>query len=183
MHKSQPYYVKTNNINSQKRINTMIYYLFPHSTLNLCSDILVKTGDYCPIVSFSYSLYSYLNEMLDITEYDPHWKQKCHELYDYHLMPSITKLNMSIHSYEIIEIYHVMNFFWEKYEVMESLHFGDSVHTIDALQYIRNNKDHDTYYHLGGNINSIEHLHSISQYKAEIIFCEAYLKKEYENAI
>ena len=157
MHKSQPYYVKTNNINSQKRINTMIYYLFPHCPLKPYSDISVTTGDCCPIVSYSYSLYSYLSEILDIVEGDAKWKQMCHDLYSYHSLPSIGNLNMSIHSYEIIEIYHLMNFFWEKYPVIASLHFGDSIHTIDAMQYIRKNHKNDLYYHIGSNIkHSIE---------------------------
>ena len=185
MHKSQPYYVKTNNMSTQKRINTMIYYLFPHSHVKISSDVSVITGDYCPTVSCSYSLYSYLSEMLDVAENEPSWKQKYNALYSYDSLPSISRINISsIHSYEIIEIYHIMNFFWEKYPVIASLHFSDSMYTIDALQYIRKNHDNDIYYHVGNNLeHSIEQLHIFSQYKARIIFYEAHLKKEYENAI
>lgn len=184
MHKSQPYYVKTNNINTQKRVNTMIYYLFPRYPLKICEQLVANISEYCPIVSYSYSLYLYLSELLDIANIHEDWEQKCDDIHNYHQLPSVANLHMNIGSYEILELYHLMSFTWENFNKIESLHFGVRNSTIDALQYIRRNNDQDVYYNMAINPHSSsDRFFNSTQCKVDLIFCEAYQKKEYENAI
>lgn len=184
MHKSQPYYVKSNNLNTQKRMNTMIYYLFPHYPLTLSSDLFANICEYCPTVSCSYSLYAYLSEIVDVANTDINLQQKCDALYPYNSLPKVTKLNVSNNSYEIIELYQLMGLSWENYPVIESLHFGNSRDSIDALQFIRKNKEQDLHYHLDMSLDySLAKLQLFTEYKVKLVFCQAYMKNEYDNAI
>ena len=120
MHKNQPYYVKTNNLLSQKRVSTMIYYLFPRLCLQVNTRCQVYYSNKCPNVGYSFSLCHYLNELLGVVKKCPQWDQLCIQTHPYTKLNLIAKVKIPDVCYELIELYYLMNFTWETFARISS---------------------------------------------------------------
>lgn len=170
MHRNQPYYVKQPGIICQKRINTLIYYLFPKCTFEI-ADILQVSHTIPDTAIISPSQFHYMNEIKKRIQDCDENRWKIISLNPYSNLFDIKK--MSIPFYEILEIYSIMRFSWKNFYKLNSLHFGeDSEMTMNAFQYIRNSSKHDSSF-----------LCEPRDVKIDIAFCHASGENEYDNGI
>lgn len=181
MYKNQPYYVK-GNIN-QKRINTVIYYLFPKMFLPLEKEICVSDKE---TDKLSNSLYVYTKELLGNFYIMDNWESLCTKNHLYNTLYSdyeslskiITHKTTTIVFYEIIEIENVLHFLSNKYT--SSLHFYDD-NTIMPLKYLSTNITDISYVKESMMDINLYLLHK--NIKKDLVFCSAYSNDEYHNAI
>lgn len=171
MYKSQPYYIKTTNVHAQKRINTMIYYLFPRAMLQL-NHHCVPTKSYTPLTKhYSPSLLRYLSELKCITQQYPEWDRACFLSHPFHQLPEVSQLRLPFICYEIFELYHLMHFSWQNFQKINSLHLGN-VNTVRALKHIRRNHANDqsvVYDHP----YTLDHWTSGPRGCMDLVFCDA----------
>jgi len=175
MYKSQPYYIKQQNV-PQKRINTMIYYLFPRFCLYPNSQL--KCAYYNTLCVISPSQYYYINEIKNRIENTPHWGKKSKNIYE-KLCNKITIAQCSIVFFEIIEVCQLMHFNWNHYSTFTSLHFDKA--SIKSISYLRRNLKNDETILCKSNM--LEKYKTITTPFVDVAFCSAYLDEEYENCI
>lgn len=184
MHKNQPYYVKTNNVLAQKRVSTMIYYLFPRASLQVNNRCKIQYSTHLPAVCYSFSLCHYLNEILNIVSKIPIWNQMCLQTHPYSHIEHISKVKMPAICYELMELYYLMNFSWESFSKINSLHLGNG-QSVAAIQHIRkrtsNHHSYDQYMVL--EQHSLNAFMSFTRASMDLTFCEACKGTEYENAL
>lgn len=182
MHRSQPYYVKQSGIGivCQKRINTIIYYLFPKCAFEISDLQVLPQPELSNILSPSQ--YHYMNEIKKrISECDSgRWKKI--SVNPYSNINETSRINkVHIPFYEILEIYSIMRLSsWKNFYKLNTLHFGaDADMTIRAFRYIRNFSKQDSSFLLspGEPFPSKDNVH------IDVAFCQASGENEYENAI
>lgn len=177
MHRNQPYYVKQPGVVCQKRINTMIYYLFPKCTFEI-PEILHLSRILHPDPIISPSQFHYMNEIKTRIQECDRWSKIAAHTYSNINETSHIK-HVSIPFYEILEIYSVMRFSWKNFHKLNTLHFGDdAVMTLHAFQYIRNFLKHDSSF-----IHEAGGQYPPTQTKIDIAFCQASGENEYENGV
>lgn len=181
MYKSQPYYIKSNNntFQSQKRLNTMIYYLFP-KTFIYSKFICCTTESDCNETQYSTSLSHYLKQLEEHTYSLFDWEKICHTSNPYRCLVGRDK-NRSLVKYEVIELYNLMKFSWESPSQLSTIHINKC--TIHAMDHIRKKNTNDKHFF-------IEKLSTVADFNKYIImaaidiaFCEAASKNEYVNNI
>jgi hypothetical protein len=185
MHRNQPYYVKQPGTICQKRINTMIYYLFPKCMFEI-SDLLQVFPAAAAGTStiISPSQFHYINEIKKrIQECDrSKWEKiSLNPFTNMNETSQIKKVNICF--YEILEIYSIMRFSWKSFYKLNSLHFGnDAGMTLNAFQYIRNYSKHDSSFLYEANKPyPPKDIHI--QKRIDVAFCQASGENEYENGI
>ena len=171
MFKSQPYYIKSNNTQSQKRLNTMIYYLFPRTFINILNIYCTFGKDHNSVSRYSSSLDYYLKQVESHTRNLNDWDKICYSSNPYRLLDeNHNKLIM----YEVIELYHLMKFSWEGIDTLKTLHSNRN--TIPAIEHIRRrNHLNDSHFFMGD--------FSVTEDIIDIAFCEAASTDEYANNI
>ena len=200
MNKNQPYYVKSNiHPLQQKRINTMIYYLFPRYNMAILSpnlfmfndheeETLYNTGNSIltrPVLSFSLSKYmEEVNHKLKLSNQKKKVKTNC-----YSNIQTISKIkHVKYIFYELIELYSIMNLKWENYSKMNSVHFGKDVNTtIKMCQYIRKDDQvNDEFYSVYTKNYSLKVLDYYYQEKPnmmDLLICDSSSELEDQNAM
>jgi len=196
MNKNQPYYIRQSLSSysagaSQKRINTMIYYLFPRANIQInqqlyciCISNLIINNNYQII---SNSLYKYIEEIKDTIHNTPYWNAICKNPYLYINTISTIK-HVSFIFYELIEIYHLMRLNWIKNSAINTIHFGKFANsTMKMCQYIRKNyqtvDQYDCVYPPNYSIASLDYYYREKKNSIDILFCDASGDNEYQNAI
>jgi len=175
MHRNQPYYVKQPGIICQKRINTLIYYLFPKCMFEI-ADILHVSYTIPDTAIISPSQFHYMNEIKKRIQECDEKKWKRISLNPYCTLNETSHIKkMRIPFYEIIEIYSIMRFSWKNLYKLNTLHFGDdSEMTMNAFKYIRNNSKQDS---------SFLACEPYPLQKIDVAFCQASGENEYDNGI
>ena len=173
MHKNQPYYVKQSGIHCQKRMNTIVYYLFPKCSVERA------IFSYSPIDDriISPSQFHYMTEIKErIKECDKWYKIAVNPYVNIQQVSNIS--NTSLVFYEILELYSIMHFSWSNFFKLHTLHFGDDGYmTEKAFKYIRNYSKHDS------NTTIIKSPTSLINYnqKIDVAFCHASSDNEHDN--
>ena len=172
MHRNQPYYVKQSGTHGQKRMNTIVYYLFPKCSLEQ------------PAISFdveddriiSPSQFHYMTEIKKRMRECGRWNRLSIRPYaNIHTISNISNVNLVF--YEILELYSIMHFSWSNFFKLHTLHFGDDREmTEKAFKFIRNFSNHDTSY-----VASSTGLKYNPNHKIDIAFCHASSDNEHEN--
>ena len=180
MYKNQPYYVKNNNFFTQKRVSTMIYYLFPRTTLFINSICNVLYREYHPSVNYSQSLYYYQKELLDNTQKNENWDIICQKNHVYSYLNESSKLIESSIFYDLMEIYNILMLDLKKIDVFYSLHFQKT--SISFIKRIRNmcNKDHICIFNKDHISN---HFPNGVTPTFHFTYCDSNKKTEYEHTI
>ena len=209
MNKSQPYYIKNTNtsMSQQKRINTMIYYLFPRFSIFIAPasfSTIQKTQQMSPqqmspqlenrVVAtievtsqLSFSLSKYMEEVVHSISSMDNWSIQVSN--PYHKVTQISKIkHVSFIFYELIEVYHIMNLCWDKYMKLSSLHLGkDANTTIKLCQYIRkHDQAHDENYSVYSenySVNLLDYYYREKRNTMDVIIMDASSEFEYQNAI
>ena len=175
MYKNQPYYVKTNNFSNQKRVTTMIYYLFPRSSIQINLHCKLSYTSSVQTKCYSNSLSKYLKQLNDHAEQHPKW----HEiLYYKHPYRSLFNNHTTIF-YEILEVYHLMNLSLDTVK-QDSIHFHND--TVHAMQYIRKKNINDKYVIIQ-QPSTTEDFVSYSKLQFDTAFCQVNSDDEYKNNI
>ncbi len=138
MHRNQPYYVKQSGSMSQKRINTMVYYLFPKCSFDISGTCHVSHNPETFKV-ISPSQFHYMNEIKKRIQECGSWKKiSANSFSNIHEISKITNVTNLVF-YEILEVYSIMHFSWKNFYKLNTLHFGnDAEMTLKSFQYIRN---------------------------------------------
>ena len=137
MYKSQPYYIKSHQNYSQKRIHTMIYYLFPRSSVFVNTSCKITFSNQRQCNSFSNSLSNYKFELLNYANTQvPGWGEKCIKYHHYSQLNTISKIQRSSTFYELLEIFRVLNISFESLNQIHVLHFYKD--TFSFVHYYRN---------------------------------------------
>jgi hypothetical protein len=180
MYKSQPYYVKQNSSIPQKRITTMVYYLFPKYSLHFLNYLNISSDPQDHYV-ISPSLYHYIEEIecriLECKTWDSIYKNP------YSLLNSYSKMtDVSFFYFEILELYSIMHFSWESFYRIQSIHLGlEADMSIKALKYIRKNNENENMYILE-NTNTLDYTNMFTN--IDVAFCNSSSSSsEYINAI
>jgi hypothetical protein len=209
MNKSQPYYIKNTNTNmsQQKRINTMIYYLFPRFSIFVAPQSFSTIPKYQyqnpnqnqkpsppknkSIVEetnrLSFSLSKYMEEVVHSVSCMDNWNVQVSN--PYNKVAQISKIkHVSFIFYELIEVYHIMNLCWDKYTKLSSLHLGkDANTTIKMCQYIRKqDQAHDENYSVYSenySVNLLDYYYREKRNTMDVIIMDASSEFEYQNAI
>jgi len=182
MYKSQPYYIKTNNtLQTQKRLNTMIYYLFPktfiYSNFICCKSEQDKSD---MDTHYSNSLRYYLNQLEEHTQTLFYWDKAYLTSNPFRCLIG-TENNRSLVKFEVIELYNLMKFAWEANPLMSTIHVNKC--TIQAIEHIREKNTNDTHF-LIEELSTIADFNKYSKLSAiDIAFCESASKNEYLNNI
>ena len=189
MNKNQPYYIHTTTIH-QKRINTMIYYLFPRASISVNKNTVkvVNTSSTTETPYLSFSLRKYMEEINHKIENMESWTD---QISNHHrAIEVISKIkHVSFIFYELIELYHLMNLGWDKYTKMTSLHIGkDANTTIKMCQFIRKQEQtEDEYCTVYPSNYSPTILHYFYQAKYNsidlVIYSACDTRDEYQNCI
>ena len=182
MYRSQPYYVKqSGGPICQRRINTMVYYLFPKCLINMKDKCRVSRDPENNRI-ISPSQFHYMREVnMRITACQS-WNRISQNPYtrikDAIFIPDVVGLVF----YEILELYTIMHFSWKSFYKLNTLHFGnDAEMTMRAFQYIRTSSYNDSSM-LGVDM-SINNINSNKYKKYDIAFCHASSDNEHENGI
>lgn len=182
MYKSQPYYVKSNNVHSQRRVSTMIYYLFPRASLQInahCKPLLVSEPS---THGYSHSLKHYLTGLKKNVQKNARWDAICKKSHLYNELQTVSKLDMPFVCFEIIELYFLMHFSWENFTKINSIHLGNP-YTLRVMKYLRKNNSSDTFQVFDDNY-TLNRFMTLARSKVDIAFCDASQgKTEYENAV
>lgn len=183
MNRNQPYYVKQSGGGiCQKRMNTMIYYLFPKCLIEIsASQIHVSRHDNTCNQIISPSQYHYMQEIKTRIQACEHWNRV--NLNPYAILNDISNIaNVNLAFYEILELYSIMHFSWTNFYKLNTLHFGKNGDmTAKAFQYIRNCPKHDSNTVI---VDSSKNHHLDHTKKIDVAFCDASLcDHEYENGI
>lgn len=184
MNRNQPYYVKQSSL-GQKRINTIIYYLFPKYLLDITEDTVHLSYDIAGHRIVSPSQFHYMNEIKMRIQDCEKWQRLSINSYssinDFsnivpHVKPAF---------YEILELYSIMHFGWKNFFKLNTLHFGDDAEmTVKAFNYIRNYTRHDSNNILNYKTDNLLIYSSDNQHKkVDVAFCHASCENEYENCI
>jgi hypothetical protein len=180
MYKNQPYYVKNNNFFTQKRVSTMIYYLFPRTTLFINSICNIIYREYHPCVNYSQSLFYYQKELLDKMENKEKWDVICKQTHVYSNLNKASKMNESSTFYDLMEIRDILMINFDGVSELFSLHFQNM--SISFVKRIRNtcNKDHicvfdKEYIHQNFPNRTSQTFH--------FTYCHSNKTNEYENTI
>jgi hypothetical protein len=170
MHKNQPYYVKQNSIHGQKRMNTIVYYLFPKCSLERSVISFNPLDDRI----ISPSQFHYMNEIKTRIQECGKWsKLSVHPYANIHNISYIPNVNLVF--YEILELYSIMHFSWSNFHKLHTLHFGiDGEMTEKAFRFIRNYSKNDASSLVGQRGFKTGH-------KIDIAFCHASSDNEQEN--
>ena len=187
MYKSQPYYIKSNNNNSfqmQKRMNTMIYYLFP-KTFIYPTFICCKTEDDSSEIhdegsSYSSSLRYYLKQLEEHTTTLNGWENACQTSNPYSGLVGRDR-NRSLVKYEVIELYNLMKFSWDGISHLSTIHMNKC--TIHAIEHIRKKNMNDNHFLMDKLSTVADFNKNIKPSSIDIAFCEAASKNEYLNNI
>lgn len=180
MYKNQPYYIKQHGSVPQKRITTMVYYLFPKYSLHFLKyfNISYDPND-CNLISPS--LHHYIEEVQCRIQECDRWNV----LYNnpYTNINQYSKQNgMSLFYYEILELYTIMHFSWENFYKIHSIHLGnDSIMSLKAMQSIRKNSEQDQS-HMISELKDLSYCNTINK-TIDVAFCNASGSNEYDNAI
>lgn len=180
MYKNQTFYINTSNPHTQKRVSTMIYYLFPRSSYSYIKKTIPKITETNHDVDHSFSLFYYLNELkLQCLSLDK-WNILNHLIHPYNLLNTIAKHSRSNEFYEILEIYNLLRLSWTKQSNFVLLHFFND-DTIQALKHIRQEHSSECHFIPNHNIS----IYTISHYvnKADFIYCKSFSSSEYDNSI
>lgn len=194
MNKNQPFYIRQQSSSitgpTPKRINTMIYYLFPRANIQINQQL------YCVSISnliinnyqiISNSLYKYIEEIKDKINYIPNWNTICSN--PYHYLNTISTIkHVSFIFYELIEIYHLMRLNWTKNTIIHTIHFGKYANSsMKMCQYIRNNyqtiDQYECIYPPNYSITALDYYYKEKKNSIDILFCDASGDNEYQNAI
>ena len=181
MNRNQPYYVKQNSL-GQKRINTIIYYLFPKYLLEISADTVHISYDIAGHRIISPSQFHYINEIKLRIQDCSKWNRLAINSYS-----NINDFsNIMPHAkpafYEILELYSIMHFGWKNFFRLNTLHFGDDAEmTVRAFHYIRNYTKNDSNHIIYPNNDNP--IHDINHKKVDVAFCHASSENEYENGI
>jgi len=183
MYKSQPYYIKSNNstFQSQKRLNTMIYYLFPKTFIysNFICCQVVET-DHSNITDYSTSLSHYLKQLEEHTYSLFDWDKVCHTSNPYRCLVGRDH-NRSLVRYEVIELYNLMKFTWEGCTSLSTIHINKC--TIHAIEHIRRKNPNDKHLCME-KLSTVADFNKYSKLSAiDIAFCESASNHEYSNNI
>lgn len=188
MYKNQPYYIKTNNVYNQKRVSTMIYYLFPRASIqiNVHTKPTFVSSTNKPestTAAYSNSLYKYLTELQSIVNKVPHWNAICEKSHPLHGISNVARVFMVPICYEILELYYLMHFSWENFTKVNSLHLGNP-YTVPVIQHIRKHNPSDVF-HIVDESPSLNLFLSFTRSSIDLAFCDAYLygNNEYRNAL
>lgn len=180
MYKNQPYYIKQNGSAPQKRITTMVYYLFPKYSLHFLKDFRISHDpNDCHVISPS--LHHYIEEIECRIQECENWNV----LYShpYSLIYQYSKINhVNLFYYEILELYSIMHFSWENFYKLHSMHLGnDSYMSLKAMQTIRKNSEMDQ----SCVVSNLNDLTFCNNYKKliDVVFCNASGNCEYDNAV
>jgi len=179
MYTNQPYYIKTNN--TQKRLNTMIYYLFPKTFIK-SNLICCKTDtDNVDIGrNYSNSLSHYLKQLEEHTYTFFDLEKVCRLSNPFRCLVG-GDTNLSLVRYEVIELYNLMNFSWEGLTHLSTSHINK--YTIHAIEHIRNKNLNDKHF-LIENLSTVAAFKKYSKLSAiDIAFCESATNNEYLNNI
>jgi len=179
MYKSQPYYVKQNGSVPQKRITTMVYYLFPKYSLHFFNYVNISNNPHEHYV-ISPSLYHYIEEIecriIECKMWNMLYKNP------YNLIDNYSNVSdVSFYYYEILEVYSIMHFVWENFYKLQSIHLGSETNmSIKALNYIRKNNENDSR-HVVTNTITLNYKNMVNL--IDIAFCNCCGKDEYRNAL
>lgn len=181
MYKSQPYYIKSNHtFQTQKRLNTMIYYLFPKTFIYsnfICCKIEPDTE---PVTDYSASLSHYLKQLEEHTYTLFDWEKAFHTSHPYRCLVGRSN-NRSLVRYEVIELYNLMKFTWEGYAALSTIHINKC--TIHAIEHIRKKHTNDKHVFME-KLSTVADFHKYSKLSAiDIAFCESASTHEYTNNI
>lgn len=187
MQNLQPFYVKTSNTQNQRRLTTMIYYLFPRCNLNITLHCKCSFLESKPCKYYSYSLNSFLQEIEVSTNEIDNWKEIRHLANPYRLLPSLFSSKYCNNKtdeiyfvfFEIIEICNIMNFKWKDISVLRCLHFDER--TLQPLNFLNKRSKHTTC--KWNSLFSNETYMSYSKQHFNLVLCSAYRETEYENAL
>lgn len=203
MYRSQPYYINQNHHGvgtNQKRINTMIYYLFPRACIQVNPQNVSiqypsitrskEKGNQIPIqeIGVSFSLRKYMEEINHVTENLKSWNYQVSHPYSYIVEVSKIK-HVSFIFYELLELYHLLNLSWDKSTKMRTLHIGHEANTsIHFCQYIRKheqNKDENySVYPVNYTSTTIDYYFQEKKHTMDLVICGASrFSTEYENAV
>ena len=178
MNRNQPYYVKQSGSFSQKRINTIIYYLFPKCLLEISEKEVYVSYDVAGHKNVSPSQYHYILEIKKRIQDCDQWSKL--SIHAYSNINDISKImNVELAFYETLELYNIMHFGWKNFFKLNTLHFGnDAEMTVKAFQYIRNYSKNDS-----NSTISASNIQNIPNKKIDVAFCHASSENEYNNGI
>lgn len=182
MYKSQPYYIKNNaSLVGQKRMSTMIYYLFPRASIFISTSCRVLYSDSFPMSTFSHSLCKYKKELMSYAiQTIPEWKQICMKNHSYSYLHEFSSLQRCNTFFELIEIFQLLEISCSHMFEMQCLHFCKD--TFSFIEYFRSQFKDDKYF-LFNKQYVIEDFPSIRTPLFNLIFCQAFEHDEYQNAI
>lgn len=188
MYKNQPYYIKShNNINNlysqahQKRMNTMIYYLFPKTFIYLnciCSNTETDVID----TQYSTSLCHYLKQLEEHSAAHDDWEKSFYTSNPYRRLVEMNENRIqSLVRYEIIELYNLMKFSWNGPPQITTIHINKC--TIRAIEHIRKRNPNDKHCIIE-KLSTVEDFNKhVNMNAVDIAFCESASKNEYTNNI
>ena len=182
MYKSQPFYIKTNNtFQTQKRLNTMIYYVFPktfiYSNFICCK---TETDDAVEGKKYSNSLSHYLKQLEKHTDTLYDWDKSCAMSNPYRFLIGGDGMR-SLIMYEVIELYHLMKLSWDGFTKLTTSHVNKC--TIHAIEHIRKKNANDNHFFIE-KLTTVDDFKKYSKLSAiDIAFCGSASKNEYVNNI
>ena len=187
MNKSQPYYIKSHQHYSQKRINTMIYYLFPRSSVFVNTNCKITYSTQKPCASFSHSLSTYKFELLNYAKIQlPGWNENCIKYHHYSQLNSISNIQRSSTFYELLEIFRVLDISFDLLNQIYVLHFYKD--TFSFVHYFRNENNNEEP-NILDKCFLFDKQYTLSDFPTKcnpmfnLIFCQAFKGNEYKNAI
>lgn len=185
---------------SQKRINTMIYYLFPRSGVQINQQLYCVCSSNMSILSSSYqtqnpiisnSLCKYIHEINTIMKTNPLWKT--HPRYPYmHLDKISTIKHVSFIFFELIELHNLMRLNLFKYSVIHTIHFGNCANSsMKMCEYIRSKTNtnnhtidqHECVYPINYSIGALDCYYKDKKNSMDFVFHDASGENEYQNAV
>lgn len=183
MYKSQPYYIKNNTSSfvGQKRMSTMIYYLFPRASIFLSTSCAVSYSDSFHVSTFSNSLCTYKKELMSYAfQTISDWKNICVRNNVYSYLNEVSSLTKSNIFFELLEIFQLLDISYTHSLEMQCLHFCKDTYSFN--EYFRSQFKNDKYF-LFDKSFSIEDFPSIRTPLFDLVFCQAFEDDEYQNAI
>ena len=146
MYKSQPYYIKNNTSSvGQKRMSTMIYYLFPRASIFITASCKVSYSDSFPVSTFSNSLCKYKKELMSYAfQAISDWKNICIKTHVYSYLNQVSSLKKNKTFFELLEIFQLLDISFTHILKMQCLHFCKDTYSFN--EHFRSQFQNDKYF-------------------------------------